>query len=189
MFSAPGPMTPVKRLAVNFGAPGDRKDSRGKLWLAHPRPFRGRLVVDLKIDTKLVDGGRFFARNADFLKIDDANAPWIYASGVRGVTKCSIPLLAKNDKARKYTVRLHFAEPDGAPAGKRIFDVSLQGESCLKEFDIAARAGAKGGRVVEEIRGVNVTESLTIELKPADPAKDKTSKFPPVISGIEIIAE
>ena len=189
MFSAPGPMTPVKRLAVNFGAPGDRKDSGGKLWLAHPRPFKGRLVVDLRIDTKLLDGGRFFARNADFLKIDDANAPWIYASGVRGVTKCSIPLLAKNDKARKYTVRLHFAEPDGAPAGKRIFDVSLQGESCLKEFDIAARAGAKGGRVVEEIRGVKVTGSLTIEFIPADPAKDKTSKFPPVISGIEIIAE
>ena len=189
MFSAPGPMMPVSRLAVNFGAPGDRRDSGRKLWLAYPRPFKGRLVVDLKIDTKLLDGGRFFARNADFLKIDDARAPWIYASGVRGITKCTIPLLDKNDKARKYTVRLHFAEPDGAPAGKRIFDVSLQGEPCLKNFDIAARAGAKGGRVVKEIRGVNITGSLTIELKPTHPAKDKTSKFPPVISGVEMIAE
>jgi hypothetical protein len=182
-------MTPVDRLAVNFGAPGDRKDSAGKIWLAHPRPFKGRLVVDARIDTKLLADGRFFTRNADFLKIDDARAPWIYASGVRGVTKCAIPLLARGDKARKYTVRLHFAEPDGASAGKRIFDVSLQGKPCLKRFDIAALAGAKGGPVVKEFRGVKVTESLMIKLKPADLTKDGKSSFPPVISGIEMISE
>ena len=189
MFSAPGSMTPVKRLGVNFGAPGDRKDSTGKIWLSYPRPFTGRLVMDLKIDAKLLTGGRYFSRNADFLKIDDAKAPWIYASGVRGITKCTIPLLAKNDKAQRYTVRLLFAEPDGAAPGKRIFDVSLQGKPCLKEFDIAARTGAKGARIVKEIRGVNVSKSLTIELKPADLTKDGTSKFPPVISGIEMIVE
>jgi len=187
MFSAPGSMTPVKRLGVNFGAPGDRKDSDGKIWLGYPRPFRGRLVMDLKIDAKLLKGGRYFSRNSDFLKIDDANAPWIYASGVRGVTKCKIPLLDKNDKTGKYTVRLHFAEPDGLAAGKRIFDVSLQGKPCLKKFDIAARAA--GGRVVEEIRGVSVTGSLTMEFKPADLKEDGTSQFPPVISGVEMIAE
>jgi len=187
MFSAPGPMTPVKRLGVNFGAPGDRKDADRKIWLGYPRPFRGRLVMNLKIDAKMLKGGRYFSRNADFLKIDDAKAPWVYASGVKGITKCKIPLLAKNDKAQKYTVRLHFAEPDGVAAGKRIFDVLLEGKPCLKKFDIAARA--KGGRVVEEFRGVNVTGSLTIELKPADLTKEGTSKFPPVISGVEMIAE
>ncbi|MDP6542772.1 MAG: PQQ-binding-like beta-propeller repeat protein [Phycisphaerae bacterium] len=187
MFSAPGPMTPVKRLGVNFGAPGDRKDSDGKIWLGYPRPFRGRLVMDLKIDAKLLEDGRYFSRNADFLKIDDTRAPWIYASGVRGITKCKIPLLAKNDKAQKYTVRLHFAEPDGAAPGKRIFDVLLEGKPCLKKFDIAA--GAKGGRIIKEFRGVNVTGSLTIELKPADLTEEGTSKFPPVISGIEMIVE
>ena len=189
MFSAPGAMTPVKRLAVNFGAPGDRKDSEGNIWLAQPRPFKGRLVMDLKIDAKLLKAGRYFSRNADFLKIDDAKAPWIYASGAKGITKCSIPLLGKNDKAQKYTVRLHFAEPDATAAGKRIFDVSLQGKTRLKKFDIAASAGAKGGLVVREFRGVDVTRSLTIELKPADLTEDGTSEFPPVISGVEMIVE
>jgi hypothetical protein len=180
-------MTPVKRLAVNFGAPGDRKDSAGKIWLAHPRPFRGRLVMDMKVSAKLLEGGRYFSRNADFLKIDDAKDPWIYASGVRGLTKCKIPLLAKNDKAQNYTVRLHFAEPDGVPAGKRIFDVLLEGKPRIEKFDISATA--KGGPVVKEFRGINVTGALTIELKPADLTEEGTSKFPPVISGVEMIAE
>jgi len=183
MFSAPGSMTPVKRLAVNFGAPGDRKDAGGKIWLSYPRPYKGRLVMDLKIEAKLLKGGRYFSRNSDFLKIDNANAPWVYASGVKGITECSIPLLAKGDKAQLYTVRLHFAEPDGAPTAKRIFDVSLQGKACLKKFNIASRA------VVKEFRGIRVTKSLTIELKPADLTEEGTSKFPPVISGVEMIAE
>ena len=143
--------------------------------------------MDLKIDAKLLAGGRFFSRNADFLKIDNSKAPWVYASGVRGITKCTIPLLGRGDKAQKYTVRLHFAEPDAAAVGKRIFDVLLQDKPCLEKFDIAA--SAKGGQVVKEFRGINVTGSLTIELKPSDLTKEGTSKFPPIISGIEITVE
>jgi outer membrane protein assembly factor BamB len=189
MFSAPGGMTPVKRLAVNFGAPGDRKDADGTIWLAYPRPYRGRLVMDLKIDAKLLKAGKYFARNSDFLKINNAKTPWVYASGAKGVTKLSIPLLSKGSPPQRYTVRLHFAEPDNAKAGKRIFDVSLQGKKCLEKFDIASQAGGKNRVVVKEFRGISVEKSLTLEFKPADLTKDNTSKYPPVISGIEMIAE
>jgi outer membrane protein assembly factor BamB len=189
MFSAPGSMTPVKRLAVNFGAPGDRKDASGKIWLSYPRPYKGRLVMDLKIEAKLLKGGKYFARNSDFLKTGAANIPWVYASGAKGVTECSIPLLARNDKPQLYTVILHFAEPDRAASGKRIFDVSLQGKECLKKFDIAAQPGATRRVIVKVFRGIRVTKALTIGLKPADLTKDGTSKFPPVISGVEMIAE
>ena len=189
MFSAPGSMTPVKRLSVNFGAPGDRKDASGKIWLAYPRPYKGRLVMDLKIDAKLLKGGKYFARNSDFLKIDDAKTPWIYASGARGVTKLTIPLLGKGSSPQRYTVRLHFAEPDAAKAGKRIFDVSMQGKKCLEKFDVASQAGGKNRVVVKEFRGISVEKSLTLEFKPADLTEDRTSKYPPVISGIEMIAE
>ena len=48
-FSQPGPMTPVKRLALNLGAPGDRKDASGGLWLGYPRPG-GSLVLPLQIE-------------------------------------------------------------------------------------------------------------------------------------------
>ena len=35
--SAVGAQTPVKAMALNLGAPGDRKDADGKLWLSYPR--------------------------------------------------------------------------------------------------------------------------------------------------------
>jgi hypothetical protein len=34
IYSVAGPVTPVKKLAVNLGAPGDRRDGQGRLWLA-----------------------------------------------------------------------------------------------------------------------------------------------------------
>jgi outer membrane protein assembly factor BamB len=185
MYSAPGDMTPVKRLAINFGAPGDRKDSRGNIWLAHPRPYKGRLVMDPKVDAKLLKNGRYYTRNSDFLKTSGPVATWVYASGASGVTKLSIPLQGKNSKTQRYTLRLHFIEPSGAKPGKRIFDISLQGKSALKKFDIASA----GGAVVKEFRRVSVDRTLSIEFKPSDLTEDGTSKHPPVISGLEIIAE
>ena len=82
-------------------------------------------------------------------------------------------------------MRLHFIEPEGTKPGKRIFDVSLQDRQTMKKFDIASA----GGAVVKEFRGVSVSRSLSIEFKPSDLAEDGTSKHPPVISGLEIIAE
>ena len=185
MFSAPGPLTPVKRLAVNLGAPGDRKGSAGTLWLAFPRPRKGRLVLDLKLSTRMLEGGAFFARNADFLKIGGADDTWVYASACRGLTRCSVPLIKKGDKPRKYTVRLHFAEPDGLAAGKRVFNVLLQGKPVLTNFDIAAEAGGPDKAVVKQIAGVDVKTALTVELKPVDPK----AQHAPVLCGIEAIAE
>lgn len=187
MYSAAGDMTPVKRLGINFGAPGDRRDSAGNIWLAHPRPYKGRLVADLKIDAKLLDKGRYFHRNSDLVKTQGRSPAWVCASGAEGVMKLNIPLLAKGSAAQPYTVRLHFAEPEKTSRGKRIFDVSLQGKPILKKFDVASKTDR--GAVVREFRGISVERSLTIEFKPADLTEEGTSEHPAVICGVEIIAE
>jgi len=41
-----------------------------------------------------------------------------------------------------YTVRLHFAEIDGAAPGQRTFNVAIQATPVLTGFDIAAAVGA-----------------------------------------------
>jgi outer membrane protein assembly factor BamB len=38
IYSSPGGSLPVQRLNVNLGAPGDRRDRQGTLWLSYPRP-------------------------------------------------------------------------------------------------------------------------------------------------------
>jgi len=50
--------TPVSHLAVNLGAPGDRRDGFGTLWLAYPRPKTVvRLEYTFDIKPKFANGG------------------------------------------------------------------------------------------------------------------------------------
>ena len=55
IYSSIGETTPVKHMALNLGAPGDRRDVRGKVWLAYPRPSTSKatgLDLSLKLQTK-----------------------------------------------------------------------------------------------------------------------------------------
>jgi len=186
MFSAPGPVLPVKHLAINFGAPGDRKDSAGTLWIAYPRPYAGRLVLDVKLQAQVLAAGGYFAGNADFLKMDGTADPWIFASGCRGLARCTVPL-AQAGTSGRYTVRLCFAEPDGARAGQRVFDVKLQGRTVLKNLDVSKETGGRPKALVKEVKGIEAAEALTLELEPK--GKGAAPAAMPVISGIEIVRE
>jgi hypothetical protein len=49
-----------------------------------------------------------------------------------------------------HAVRLHFAETYWTAAGKRVFNVSINGAQVLAKFDIFAAAGAKNKAVIEQ---------------------------------------
>jgi hypothetical protein len=188
MFSAPGAAVPVKHLAVNFGAPGDRRAADGTLWLSYPRPIiTERLVLDLKFETKTAKGGGFFCNNVDFAKFAGAADGWIYACGARGLERCAIPVAAAGDPPARYTVRLLFAETENDKPGGRVFDVKLQGRTVLKDFDILKESGGTQRALVKEFKGVEAGENLVLELLPrGNPAALAAT---PVINGIEIVRE
>ena len=83
--------------------------------------------------------------------------------------------------ARKFRVRLHFAEPDELAVGDRVFDVALQGKSALKDFDVVAAAGGWRKSVVREFPEVEATDTLTLEFK--------SSKGEPILSAWEVFEE
>jgi hypothetical protein len=111
----------IRQAALNLGAPGDRRDGDGRLWLGVPRPdarervttfgagtvsFRVGvgvsntpkprvLPVDAVFDCS--DGGGPYRVNADRVQIAGTQRPWLYASGVGGL--------------RKMTLKLAYAEP------------------------------------------------------------------------------
>ncbi len=60
-----------------------------------------------------------------------------------------------------YTVRLHFAEVHWVAAGKRVFDVAIDGARVLSHFDIYAAAGGSYRAVVRSFVA-NATSSGTI---------------------------
>jgi hypothetical protein len=132
----------------------------------------GEVVVDgvvWKADAFVHSEGAVF-RNANLTEIAGAVHPELYASerntgsGAAGAWfDYAIPL-----EPGRYTVILHFAEiyfgTPGAPeaeVGQRRFDVLLEGEVVLSEYDIIAAAGAAA---------TAVTATFTLEI--ADGALD-----------------
>jgi len=183
IYSAVGAQTPVKHLHVNLGAPGDRKDARGKVWLAYPRPNPYKVTgLDLKLDFKDARGaGREYVSHSErSKKIASAGTPWIYNSSAAGITKWTFPLLDKNDKPATYTVKLHFAELDKTvKPGQRMFDVKIQGKTALTNVDPVQAAGGTNRAVERTVTGIRVTDALTLELVPRSGT--------PVLNAVEIV--
>ncbi len=183
-FSSPGPMTPVKRLGVNFGAPGDRKDAAGKLWLGYPRPG-GSLVLQFKIDVSFHSGGRFVKGDSVYGKTTTGtDDPWLFASAARGLRKCVVPLLGENDAPAAYRVRLAFADPQNDQPGRRVFDIKLQGKLVQEDFDIVKEAGGRNRAVFKQFDGIEVSDKLVIEL--VHKAGKPTAEQLPILQGVEI---
>ena len=186
--AASGPMVPVKHLAIDLGAIGDRRDSNGTLWLAYPRPqMASGPSLDLRfgLAVSMLSGGGYFRGGSDASHRDAIGEEWVFSSGCRGLRRCSIPVNVKGVIPSEYTVRLYFAEPDMSIApSERVFGISLQGEEVLSDFDIAAEAAGKRG-VVKTFVGVTAGSTLDIAFTPSGPAAETG----PVLCGVEIVTE
>ena len=185
-FSQPGSMTPVKRLALNLGAPGDRKDTDGLLWLGYPRPS-GSLVLKYQVGLSFFPGWSYFKHDPARLEIEDSDAPWIFRSGVIGLRQCKIPVAEPMDGKARYTVRLAFAELDHNDAGKRVFDVKIQGKVVAEGFDVFQQAAGKNRPLVKEFTGIDADDELTVEFVPGNP--NPTPDQLPILQGIEVRRE
>lgn len=110
---------------------------------------------------------------------------WVAASGVSGVKTLKIPLhLGKTPaeaEIRKFTIRLSFVEPNEAAVGDRVFDVSIQGNAVLTDFDVVKRAEGSHRVVVEEFGSIEASNEIAITFN----AKNGQ----PLISGVEIVEE
>ncbi|MGA2618044.1 MAG: PQQ-binding-like beta-propeller repeat protein [Thermoguttaceae bacterium] len=182
-YSASGPTTPVRRLALHFGAMGDRKDSAGKLWLAYPRP-NGPLVLSLKIGTTFCPGGAYAARNSAYTPIADTDDPWLFASAAKGLTRCTIPLVASSETAARYRVRLALSDPDNDRPGQRVFDIAIQGKLVCAACDIVRESGGRDRSLWKEFSDVPVTGDLRLELVPR--VSPSTPDRMPILQGVEI---
>ena len=177
-FSSPGSSKePIRRVGLNFGAPGDRLSAAGTLWLDWPSV--GGSSPDVSVRVK-PDKPPLVRHHMSAIR--DGELKWVAASGLEGVESLTVKLAGKGAAARPATVRLHFAEPKAdAKPGDRVFTVNLQGKDVLKDFDIVTAAGGPRRAVVKAFQHVEVTEHLQIGFAARAGA--------PFICGIEIVAE
>ncbi|MBN2377132.1 MAG: PQQ-binding-like beta-propeller repeat protein [Sedimentisphaerales bacterium] len=195
VFVTHGAQTPVKHLAVNFGAPGDMRDSDGKLWFAYPRPKAvsaigyGRYGVQFDLGDKLAAHAGYFQRDYRGVEIEGTDKPWLYTSGCRGLLRCELPLIDDNASQEPgvFTLRLGFVAGANEQPGDRVFDVKAQGKTILRDFDIIAQAGAVNKSLVKEIRDIKVENVLILEFLSKNP--EAATDQAPVINFLEVIRQ
>ena len=188
IFSAVGTTTPVKRMGINLGAPGDRKDESGREWFGYPRPSsRGRLEFVFNLKHQLQSGGKWYSRNAEAIDLGATQTPWLYTSGTSGLKSLDIPLRGKDDGAASYTVKIYLGslqQKSVTPWVSGLFDLSFQGDIVAEGIGFQSGEGGDSNRVLmREFKGVPVETSLKIDLKHLD------SENPGTISAIEVIQE
>ncbi|MCX5660257.1 MAG: PQQ-binding-like beta-propeller repeat protein [Planctomycetota bacterium] len=119
--------------------------------------------------------------------------------GYRGRNHCDrfIPVGLGGEPAsptRTFTVRLHWAELEEIKPGQRVFDVKLQGETVLKDFDVVKEAGSPRKAVTREFKHVQAREALKVELFPGAGVPGAGgggagAAAPPILGGIEVVEE
>jgi outer membrane protein assembly factor BamB len=179
-FTTPKVTGTIRHVGINLGAPGDRRAEDGLLWLNYPNVGGPAPAVSVRT---VPEQPEWFRRHSS--AIGGPGIPWVAASGAKGLTSLTLTLVREPDPERVYTVRLHFAEPDHLGAGQRVFDVALQGDTVLKDFDVVREAGGAQRALVKEFKGVRVGKDLTVTLTPAASAPVRQA----VLCGVEVRAE
>ena len=86
----------------------------------------------------------------------------------------------------KYAVRLHFAEPFAATTGVNRFDVAIEGQPALANFDVFAEAGGRNRAAARTFGGVEVRGGLQV----AGAAAAGVAQFSGIeVSSLRVVAE
>jgi outer membrane protein assembly factor BamB len=185
IYSAVGDLTPVKHLAINLGAPGDRKDASGRIWFAYPRPLPYKETsLEVKLDVKptFARGGGFETSGSTNERKVESPTPWMYESWASDLKSISVPVLGKDDPPAKYSVRLHFADLREA-ASATDMRIRLSSGDASQEVDVQlpTPSGATVAPRVVDLHGLQVTGNLDAEFS------SRTGRT--LLSAIEIIRE
>lgn len=113
----------------------------------------GPAVGDFAADSHVRGGGAATSDAPVVAKAANAAPPSVYQSERWNDARYLFPMkpLAPG---RTYTVRLHFAETKFDQPGKRKFNVVLNGQTVLEDFDIFAAAGGKNLAIVKDFPGI-----------------------------------
>ena len=80
-------------------------------------------------------------------------------------------------------VFLYFAEPNDLQVGDRMFDISLQNKTVVREFDVVKESGGPRRVVVKPFPRTRIADTLAIRLTPCKNSRLQET----VICGVEIV--
>ncbi len=167
----------IKQLGLNMNAPGDRTSDDNILWLEFPFVAGVSPEIPVKIDTV-----NYSQIRKDPISIASDNTPWVSASAIGGIRSLEITL-SKEELVENasYRVNLYFSEPENIKQGERVFDVSIQDNKVLENFDIINETGKTDKEIIKSFTGIIAGNTLTIKM---NPKQGNT-----ILSGIELVQE
>lgn len=187
-YSDPDPGS-IRQVGLNFGGPGSRIEN-GLMWLNYPqREHLATPSVPVQLETSDGEQPRYFQHHSLQFEAGPNELSWVAANGVQGLRRLRLQGLfhdGGSTDSTRYTVRLHFAEPEHIQPGQRVFDVRLQGKTVLESLDIVQAAGQIRRAHVLRYEQVQVDSdgTLVLELVPRE-----GSLHPPLICGLEVRLE
>ncbi|MCP4173240.1 MAG: PQQ-binding-like beta-propeller repeat protein [Fuerstiella sp.] len=164
----------IRRVGINLAAPGDRMADNGTMWF--DAPSVGGSSPSIPVDVK-GDQLRKFRLHSSL--VSGAGKPWVAGSGVEGLTSLTVGLGKSGSNSKRYTVRLHFSEPDPVSVGERVFNVSVQGNTVIEQLDVAKESGGRNRAIVREVRGIEADSRVRIDLEPV--------RGRAILCGVEIV--
>ena len=195
VFSAVGELTPVRHLSVNLGAPGDRKDALGRMWLSYPRytPYK-QTSLEVELDLKpqfgstqaepqlarvpsLFSGGiravGYHNISSEASPVLETELPWIYQSWADDLSGLELPLTDPEDDPALYTIRLHFADLREESSEESVMTVLLGEGDSVREVQVklaplvatAVPGSATGQPTIVEVENLLVAGNLKIRLE------------------------
>ncbi|QDS87803.1 Alcohol dehydrogenase [cytochrome c] precursor [Rosistilla ulvae] len=196
----------LERMAINFGAPGHRRQPDGQLWLEYPVMAADSIPIDIQTNAE----AKPFQHHSSLVK--GVDRPWVLASGLEGLTELRIGMRVKSppgkDVAKKsksenadaqasqpreqlvattaasdapihhYDVRLHFSSSPIASKGRRVFDVYVRDEVVLSDVTIDPSEGSGQQTAEHLLEQIPIAGELLLRFVP--------KKGSAVLSGIEI---
>jgi hypothetical protein len=107
----------------------------------------GSVVGSYVADTDFIGGSTYSTTSTINTSADTTGAPAsVYQSERYGNVTYTVPNLVAGNS---YSVLLHFAEIYWNSSGQRLFNVTINGQQVLTNFDIFATAGAENKAIVE----------------------------------------
>ena len=154
---------PIRSLGINFGAPGDRVDQDGVLWLDFPS--RGGPSPEVPVTVR-GDNVRWFCGHSSGVAGDGPR--WVGASGMVGASEVTVQLSDQPAGARPYSLKLVFSvNKDSGRVAK--FDVFVQGQKVLQNIEVQpAGDRTKAGMLVTAVDRVIADRELKLEIVSED---------------------
>jgi len=167
----------IKQFGLNLNAPGDRTSDNNTLWMDFPAVGGAAPGIPVEVDTM-----DYFEIRKEPISVLSENTPWVSSSAIVGLRSLEITLSNQKDVPEaSYRINLYFSEPDNKQPGERVFNIRLQNETVIENFDIMNEAGKSDKEIIKSFSGIKAGKRLRVDLIPV------TGNT--ILSGIELIQE